>query len=338
MAEIDLEAFIAQVNSDRTHVSDVKNQLNRVWMNGDNLGNLSFLPIYSQKYKHIYTKIEGVYEYYTDTSKLKSGEGKYRILPIEFYGDLSEEEIALYDEVKSLLIEADNQFTKLYPNDHYKYLSVKYYSIFFGILQSLTRLEGKPEKDLVGCPCMFIYPTTNVINAFGDGINTMTDSLNGSRTWMSAVITTNLTNRQGVMNISFNPKPNNAVGYNASVSFVLNSVAGMVVDPNYVIPETYQDFYEGDDIVREFITWEYDNENKRPYDPIVFKELKDMLIMKLTELKGIQAPSQAPADAGKTYPNQNNLNPQAQPQTQFAQPTQPQVDPTTGQPKKQTPF
>ena len=87
------------VQAKRTSPTDY---LNKVSMSSrDNQGTVTFIPFLSHAYNNFYVKIPGVLEMQGKTTLTKSGYGWYKLLPVEYYGQLTEDELMLYNEVKS---------------------------------------------------------------------------------------------------------------------------------------------------------------------------------------------------------------------------------------------
>lgn len=313
----DLDSFIAGVNQDRSQQKNPKDRLNRVLMNTrDNQGTLTMIPVRSKSADNFYLKIPRVYEFYGDTSLLQSGEAWYRILPLDWYPNLTSEQIELYNEVKGYL-------DTLNDNEEVSYdeFRVRNYALFFGICDTLKNTEGKKNDKLPGCPCVFVYPSNVVIDQFGTAINNKIEAMKGKKEWIPMVLSPSNTGRQGVMMISFVKSA--GVGYDASVSFEFNSAMNIVVDPEMVIEDEVMSKF--DDTIPTFLGWIYDNKNKSYFNEVAFKELRDQLKLRIKTMEA--GGEQQPADASQTYENKNNLNPE-QSKTESEQPA----------PVKKTPF
>lgn len=317
----DLDAFIAGVNSDKTQKRDPKENLNKLSMNSrDNQGTVMFMPVMSRSNNNFYTKIPRVYEYYGETSLIDNGEGWMKILPIDAYGQLTSDQIELYGEVKGLLDSMlDDELVD------YNELRVRNYVLFYGICISMKNSEGKVINKYDGCPCLFVYPTNAVIDAFGVALNTKIDALKGNKTWIPMVLSPNNTGRKGAMIITCTKAA--GPGYDVNVAFELNTEFNQVVDPNYVIPDEIMSKF--DDIQRRFLGWNYGDGT--PFNEVMFKELRDSLQIRYKELTSGEPSGPQPADASVTYENKNDLTP-----TNNSMSAQGQVQ--NPQPIKKTPF
>jgi hypothetical protein len=292
----DLDSFIAGINQDKSQPRNSKDRLNRVLMNvRDNQGTLTFVPIYSKSAKNFYIKLSRVYEYYGDTSLLDSGEAWYRILPLECYGQLSPEQIELYHEVKGYL-------DTLNDNEEVGYdeFRVRNYSLFYGLCQSLKNSEGKYNEDLVNAPCLFVYPSANVVNQLCDSINAKIDVMKGRKDWLAWVLSLSNTGRKGVVQVKF-VKADGA-GYDCTVAFEFNSELNTVIDPEMEISEDIMSKF--DDVMPAFLGWLYDNANKQYFNEVGFKELRDQLKLRVKAMT--EGEPEPPVEA---YPNMNNLTP-----------------------------
>lgn len=310
-----LDDFISGINNDRVQPKNSKDRLNRVLMNvRDNQGTLTFIPCPSKGSRTtFYTKLNRVYEYYGDTSLIDNGEAWYRILPLDAYGDLTEDQKALYQEVKGYLD---------YLNDNeevsYDEFRVRNYSLFYGVGLALKNTEGKKNEDIIDAPCLFVYPSANPINQLCDAINNKIDVMNGRKEWIPMVLSTQNSGRKGVVQVKF-VKAEGA-GYDCTVGFEFNSELNTVIDPAYEISDEMLSKF--DDVMPCFLGWIYDNQNKKYFNEVAFKELRDQLKLRIKSMSG----DPTPADAGQTYENKNNLTGQP------AQPAQSSVEqsPSTG--------
>lgn len=302
--EFDLDAFIAGINSDKSAKRDSKDRLNKMLMQvKDHQGTATIIPIMSHD-GQFYKKMSRVYECKAETSLLESGEAWYKILPLDYYGELTEEQLELYNEVKGYMdVMNKNGYT---DRDWFR---VRNYSIFYGILDSLTPLnkDSKYDNDeSAGLAYLFIYPAHNVIDAFASAVNLKIDAMKGRKDWIPYVLSPSRTNRKGVMQISFQ---SGKVGYDASVAFEFNSDMNTVIDPDFEIPEETVSLY--DNVIPTFLGWMYDHDNNNTFNTIAFKELRDQLKKWVTdmynELNGTPTEPQ-PKDSSATYENKNSLN------------------------------
>lgn len=274
----DLDAFIANVNSDRSKGGSKKDRLNKVLMQTkDNQGINSFIPIISPGAKNIYLKLQKVYEYYGDTSLIDNGEAWYRILPFEYYGLTDQEDIELYNEVKGLLSELDS--TEECDRNE---LRVRNYSLLFGINLNLkSSSKNSNIDDYKDCPCLFVYPSLGVIDALSTAINAKCDAMGGKKEWLSYIITPAKSGRQGIMQVSF--IKSSGVGYDANISFELNSSFTQVVDPNMEISEETMKLFN--DVLPTFLGWIYNDKDGTYFNKIAFTELKTQLTNRLKSIK-----------------------------------------------------
>lgn len=296
----DLDAFIAGINQDKSQKKSGKDYLNKVLMNTrDNQGLCTFIPIISKSNKGIYTKIPRVYEFYGDTSLIQAGEGWYRILPLEFYDGLSADDLALYNEVKGMLDELnDNEEV---DRDEFR---VRNYALFHGICLSMKNSEGKQIDDYKDCPCLFVYPSNSPIDQLSVAINAKCDSLK-SKEWIQYVITPALKGRKGIMQISFTKSA--GVGYDASVSFEMNSEFSKIIDPEMEIKQETINLF--DNVLPTFLGWIYDSKSKSLFNRTAFIELRNQLVDRISQMNGVSTPQgPQPADASIQYKNNNGVS------------------------------
>jgi hypothetical protein len=311
MQEFDIDAFIANINQDKVVMTSKKDRLNKVLMNSKpNQGTVSLIPIFSKKLNGFYFRLPGVLEYFGDTTVIDNKDGIwYKILPIEFYGNLSEDEIDLYNEVHGLLETLRN-----YDEVSYDELRYRNYSIVLGICNNLINTDQKPVDTYNGAPCMFIYPSPAPINNIVDAITDRVATTN-SKAWITRVISPAEGERKGVLQITFKKKPGDQPGYDSSAKFEMNNSDEGV----YVVPADFKVTKEMidkfDDPIQSFNGWM--NDKDKLFNALAFKELRDQLKLRLKGLEeGEKAPEKEPE-----YENKNNLNEAApKPATEEAAP------------------
>lgn len=297
----DIDGFLDNLDKDKSKGKDKSAQLNRVLMNvKTNQGLLTMLPVMSKSSGNFYKKLPRVYEYYGTTSKLDSGEAWFKIMALEDYGDITQEQKDLWAEVRGYLDTLQEKESGFVEN--YGQFRVRNYALFTGIMSSLKDLDGNMQEEYVNCPCLFTYPTNSVIDAFGTAINTKIDVMKGRREWIPYVLNPNPSGYKGVMTIDF--RKSAGVGYDATVSFEFNSEMNTVVDPDYVIPDETIAYF--DDVMPTFLGWCYDRENKSYFNEEIFKELRDQLKQRVGFLKLGESSEEKPAE--EVYENKNNLN------------------------------
>jgi len=314
----DIDGFLDNLDKDKSKSRDKSAQLNRVLMNvKTNQGLLTMLPVMSKSVDNFYKKLPRVYEYYGTTSKLDSGEAWFKVLSLEDYGELTQQQKDLWAEVRGYLDtlqEKEEGFV-----DNYGQFRVRNYALFTGIMMSLKDLDGNMQEEYVNCPCLFTYPTNGVIDAFGTAINTKIDVMKGRRDWIPYVLNPNAKGYKGTMNIDF--RKSSGVGYDVAITFEFNSDMNMVVDPDYEVSEEMLNYFN--DVMPTFLGWCYDRENKSCFNEEIFRELRDQLKMRVGFL---QFGDQSGQKEEENYENKNNLNPSESDAT---------VSPA---PKKSSPF
>lgn len=296
--EFNLDDFISGINADRSKPKSAKDRLNRVLMNTrKNQGTLRFIPLLIGNTGKPYVKLENVMEYYGDTSVLESGEAWYRVLPIEYYGDLTDEQKDLYFEVRGYLNTLRDSEVCSYDE-----LRVRTYSLFAGVGVRLRNVEDSLVEEIVDAPCIFTYPSKNVIDQFCDAINTKVDNMGGKKEWIPRVISTGETGRRGVVQIKF--VKSTGAGYDCSVSFEMNnSDEGITaIDPDYVVSKETMDKFT--DLLPTFLGWMYDKDNKSYFNTNAFKELRDQLKVYIKSLENGNNTEQE-----VKYENKNELKP-----------------------------
>lgn len=304
MAEIDnfdLDAFLAGIESDQTKRTSPTDYLNKVSMSSrDNQGTVTFIPFMSHAYNNFYVKISGVLEMQGKTTLTKSGYGWYKLLPIEYYGQLTEDELALYNEIKSTFNEIVNNY-EVDRDD----ARIRTYTLFTGVQISHSNKDGaKVSEELNECPCLYVFPSYKPVNAFVDAINAKMDIMKGDRKWLAALLSPAATGRQGVVQIQF--KMSAGVGYDCSVAFEFNNALSPIVDESKDYSELVPKF---DDALATFVGWGYDRDNAKMFNLNYMKEFRDELRMWLQNLKQQASNTQLPPPAATVNPTVPNAEP-----------------------------
>jgi len=279
----DLDAFMADLESESKKKSDkprsAMDRLNRILMNTkDNQGTLQMVPFISKKFNSIYAKIEGVREFNGYTSIIDREDPVwYKILPIEFYGNLTQEQIELYSEVVSL-------YDSLYDTGKIDYDEIRSrnYSLFFGVAVKMIRAEdGSEIKDFLDVPSLFIYPSSNVIDNFSAALISKRSAIGADKIglYLQDIISPALKGRKGIIQITYT-KAN--IGYDANIGFERNGDFNTFIDPNKEFSEEFASKF--DDPIATFLGWMYDRDNNAYFNESVFVELKKNLLMRLKEV------------------------------------------------------
>lgn len=274
-AEFDVDSFLAGLDADKTPERGPADRITKLLMNTrDNQGTVVLIPFMNKKSNNFYQKLSSVREWKGHTTKLDSGEAWYKILPIEMYDGLTEEETELYNEIVGYY----DTISEMEVYDWNK-LRWRSYSLIYGILMSHKDTSGDDIDDNVDKPCLFIFPSPSVIDAMSTAIAAKCQMMKGSKAWITAVLSPNNTGRKGVMSISF--KKSNGAGYDASVAFDFNSDLNVIIDPARVFTEDETKYFN--DPVRDLMGWQ--GSGDKYFNIEIMKELRDDLKLTLKELQ-----------------------------------------------------
>lgn len=319
-----IDEFLQGIERDRSKSNDFdpSKSLNMVMMSSEsNQGIVTFVPFMSKEYNNFYLKVPGVLEFYSDTTLVNSGEGWYRLLPIEAYGQLTDSELELYSQIKSL-------YNQIFEYEvPYTEMRIRTYSLFTGIQTSHVVNSDKSKKDdYDDCACLYVFPSNRVIDAFHTAINSKIDLMKGKRDWLPAILSTNNTGRQGVVQISF--VKSTGAGYDANVAFEFNSALQPVVDPDKVFDDEI--ISQFNNVWKTFSGWRYDKQNDKMFNLTYMQEFRDNLRKRLNQLNSINEALPKPAEEGVVYQNNNVADPNIE------QPASSET--ATPEPVKKTPF
>lgn len=284
--EAQLDAFLGQlvedakVSSEGRPSSYIKLYMNRA---AGTLGSMTLLPILAKNLGSFYKKIPGVKEWYGPSSLINNDEGYgfYKILPREFYGDLTPEQEKLYQDVVDKYDEAWESGEFGYDGQQVQ--RIKSYSIFTGIVLGQVNTDEKVIEDNLNKAVLAIYPSVAPVVALQGTISSKQAILKDKlKPWLMNFLTPSLKDRNGVITIKFNSKASGQPGYDSSVSMDLNSEYAKVVPEGFEISEDQYDAVS--DPIKLFLSWMYDWDNQTYFNETAFRELLEAMTISLNEL------------------------------------------------------
>lgn len=277
MNEFSIDSFLEGLEIDKTSTTSrgPSERIVKIMMNTrDNQGTVVFVPFMNKKSKNFYFKVGGVREWNGPTTVIDSGKVWYKILPEEYYGELSPENKDLLTEIYGLYDHIDS-LGKL----SYDEIRSRNYTLIYGVLVSHTKTDKTELKDNIDRPCLFMFPSHSVITAISTAINAKCQALKGSKNWIPGILNPNNKGRDGVISISFNKSK--GPGYETTVGFEFNSTYSILVDPERTFSEEeFTRFF--DDPLRDLMGWL--GEGTGYFNVQIMKELRDGLKIRLSEL------------------------------------------------------
>lgn len=268
----DVEDFLAKLSGDRTVKKERgdSNYITKVLMNvRENQGTLIMIP-FMNRFKSFYSKLKYVREFQGSTTLIESGSAWYKVLPIEYYPNLTAEQKALYMEVIGY-------YDTIKDSDKFDYNTIRTrnYSLLYGKALSLTATDGKENKDIEGKACLFMYPSASPIDSLADSIAQKVVTLKGNRAWIPLVLGATNRGRKGALVITFKK---GTIGYDSQISFELNGDFNILVDPDTdVLPEDKLSYFN--DPIADWLGWMNGKESGNYFNEQAFKELRDNLLV-----------------------------------------------------------
>lgn len=276
---------------------------------------VTYIPVFSESVPGFFNEFVNV-PYFKGVSSLSNGNSfDFLVLPKSVYGELSPEEESLHKEVTSLMSELYNMYKSDGKKDSYLEIGYRTYTLFWGVLISAIFPNGAPAvnrfENCRGKSCLFVFDRRNTIESLNTATNTKIEEMKAynesiCRDWIQRIFTKDMSNRMSAIQISCADKKNVA-----QFSFRLGSETDPIVPRDLInIPES--EVKKLDDIMSTFLGYNYDRQNKRLFNPIIFKELRDHLLLKIDNQKKIRSgkpitPKTKPADNDKVFENKNNL-------------------------------
>lgn len=274
-----IDDFLAGLEEDKQQPSS-SNSLMKVLMSArDNQGTVVFAPFQDTYSKKFYLLVPYVKEYKTALPNYKEGADEVwiKILPKEFYGDLTEDQSALYNEVAGLYDQVDEALGDI-PNK-WNIIRGRSYSLFQGVIMNQLNAQGTKLTDHIGKPALLIFPSRQPINELAAAIKNKIAGMKNSKEWIPAVFAPSDKGRQGVVTITFT-KPD-APGYDCNVSFEFNSPYAKIIDPEEGFNEEVVSSFGN--ILELFLGWQ-NGKNSR-FNEENFNEIKKIFISRLKELE-----------------------------------------------------
>lgn len=245
-----------------------------------------------------------------------------KVLPIEYYGELTPEQTSLYNEVVSKF---------KYCLDHEivdnEWLRYRAYGLIYGFVLSHYNTSQEnligPEGTKQG-PSLLVLPSATVSKKLKDSIDTITSGNAGDKSWIAAAYNNNPTERQGYVTLSF-AKSSSSFGYEVSFDHGFNSGVIKVIPEGFTLSD--EDAKKFTSILADFLGKD-NGKGGSLFNEEMFKELR-------THLNGIiSGASAAPEDTLGTDVQTNA--PAATPVDTMVTPTATVPDPNFSVPPQST--
>jgi hypothetical protein len=283
----DVDSFLEGLSNDKTP-ERVFDRITKILMNTrDNQGTIVMLPFINTFNSNFYVKVAGVKEFYGYTSLIDNGEGWYKILPREFYGELTQKQEELYNEILGY-------YDSLFDADVFSYDKIRHrnYSLMYGKLISHTKTDKTPVTDNVGKACLFIFPSLSPIDALGVAVSQKVIARNNKKDWIPKILSVTGSGRNGAVAITFSKST--SYGYDTSIGFEFNTEDDQIVDPKEVFGEELTKYFK--DSLQDFLGWQYDRENNTYFNDTLFTELRDCLLFEVKEMAKAEQNAQPPLE------------------------------------------
>ena len=295
-----IDDFLAGLEQDKQTPRQSEGVEKILMSSRDNQGTIVFAPFMDTKTKKFYQLINGCKEYRTTLSSFRDGADEVwvKILPKDLYGNLTESQSKLYDEVSGLFDQVDEELGDV--ANKWNMLRYRSYSLFQGVVINHINSEGVKNVDRIGKAALLIFPSRQPINELATSIKNKVAAMNNSKEWIPAIFSPTDKGRDGVITISF-VKPDSP-GYDCSVGFEFNSSYAKVIDSTKGFPEEVTSKFG--DLIEEFLGWQ--NSGGSKFNEANFNELKNIFKVELNRLNA-GTPSNAPVE------NKNGVDPMLNP-------------------------
>jgi hypothetical protein len=308
MAEqLNVDAFLDGLFKDKTQKGNFGDRAKRLLMQTkDNQGTCMFFMFPDGKTGQFYTKLPKVMEIKLYNEQFEQ-DVWHKILPKEFYGELSPEDSKLYDEVVSYY----NQ-CKDYEIFDFNTQRNRTYVLIYGHILKHKNISGADVKDSASSDALLIYPSNCVIDSIGDAMNQKVMSMGGNKEWITAILSNSTEQREAAVCITFSGGQG---GYKASVSFEFNSAFNKVASDEEIakLKDCNEKFK---DIIADFLSWQNPTDHKSYFDRDIFKHIKISLLRVLNPDQAPEPETVVNSSAQETQPAHIADQVPAQPSTE----------------------
>jgi len=291
-----IDDFLSGLEEDKQKPRTKGDRIQKVLMSSQaNQGTVVFAPWINKDDNKFYKVLTGVREYKTTLSLYREGKDAVwvRILPKDFYGELTAAQEELYAEVTGLFDQLDSDLGDTASKG--QKLRYRSYSLFDGVLINHVNLKREAINDNVGKAVLLMFPSRGPVNELATAIQAKINSTKGSREWIPAIFSKDDKGREGVMSINFE-HPEGVIGYKTQVSFEFNTSYSKYVDPVEGFPEEVTKLLG--DPIGSFLGWERGDEGN--FSAKLFNELKQVLTV------AIKTNGKVPAESTEAAPENKN--------------------------------
>lgn len=295
-----IDDFLSGLEEDKQKPRVKGDRIQKVLMSSlVNQGTVVFAPWINHDDNKFYKVMTGVREYKTNLSLYRDGKDSVwvRILPKEFYGDLTDAQLELYSEVTGLFDQLDSDMGETASKS--QKLRYRSYSLFDGVLINHVNTKKEQLDENIGKAVLLMFPSRGPVNELATAIQAKINSTKGSREWIPAIFSKDDKGREGCMSINFE-HPEGVIGYKTQVTFEFNTSYSKYVDPVEGFPEEVTNLLG--DPIGSFLGWE--NGEEGYFSTKLFNEMKQILTV------AIKTNGKVPAEATEPAPeNRNGVDP-----------------------------
>jgi hypothetical protein len=265
---VDIDAFMSSLASNSNKREKLIEKFNLGFTNEK--GNYFYI-LFPSKGGQWITNLGKVREFKGFSTK-RGKDAWFEILNKKDYGNLSEDEEKLYDEVLRLYSQVESMDANIDQSKwQLKHTRSKTYCITFAhVIKFINHDTGVVDKDKVNKPALLIFPSGRYSDSFSTACQTKT-SIMGNNKWMLKILTNDPKNREAIVTTDFFGGQG---GYNCSVGFEMDKDA-----VKSMLPENYdftneRDTFADTNIIREFLGWQAPEESEAIFNMEIFKEIR----------------------------------------------------------------
>jgi len=285
--------------------TESKVRLQKLWMNAPpNFGTIQSVLYPSGHDRSYITHIDKVRQVRFNNKDInEDGPSWHRILPKEYYTDLSQEDSSLYDEVNSLFSHAaDNELV-----DFTNFKSEYSWSFFFAKVVKAYDLKNQENKEIKCVASFLCYPGYKIKkNKIKDGLDNLTKKGYGPvQNWSNHFFNANEKDRMGVVSITHSLPQSG--GYDTNFDFIFDGQQGApglpvikLIPIDFLVSEDDKKLFSNSLIA--FLGKMYDFDNKRIFNKKVFIAIKHYFLGLIADKNKLPAPILSSPEVAPSQP------------------------------------
>lgn len=268
---LNVDAFMSGIKASIPPATskDDSTKLQKIYLNAEpNQGKISFIPYSGEEgFYFFFTRQEGGED--NRVKELRVWNDDYetfvwlKILPKKFYGNLTAEQSAKYDEVVSLWQSAVDDEV-LESNSGNVRARLRSYGLHYGYVLQHFNLTNQNVEDTNQGPSLIVAPSANAAKAFDDGISNKSVALGGNQ-WIPAAMNDQTENRKGYVLLSFS-KATAGFGYSVGYNIEFSTDFSEMPPKDFVCKPEEKALFKS--MIKDFMGWQNGEDGSMFSEPV----------------------------------------------------------------------